>query len=181
MQVSQAILSRRSHKIFRGTPVPDEDLKHLLELAIWAPNHKFTEPWRFTVLPKRSFDKLWAAIEAAADSDKARAKLPKLKEIIDGAGAAIGVRQLRSPGQPERDREDYAACAIACQHIQLGAWERGWASYWTTSPGFIGGTLADFWQTGPEESLVGVIFLGEAALEMTAIRRNTSESLAVWL
>ncbi len=181
MHVSQAILSRRSHKLFRGTVVPDVDLKHLLELAIWAPNHKFTEPWRFTVLPKRSFDQLWLAVQDAADTDKARAKLMKLKEIIDGAGAAIAVRQVRSPDQPERDHEDYAACAIACQHIQLGAWERGWASFWTTSPGFVGGKLVDFWQTTPDERLVGVLFLGEAALDMPAVRRHCAESLATWL
>ena len=181
MHVSQAILTRRSHKLFRGTALPDADLRHLLELAIWAPNHKFTEPWRFTVVPKRSLDKLWDAVQAAADSDKARSKLLKLKEIIDGAGAAIAVRQVRSPDNAERDREDYAACAIACQHIQLGAWERGWASYWTTSPGFVGGSLEAFWQTAPNERLMGVIFLGEAALEMPAVRRNSSDSLAVWL
>ena len=181
MQLSQAILTRRSHKVFRPTPVPDADLAHLLELAIWAPNHKFTEPWRFTVLPKRSFDQLWSAVESAADSEKARAKLGKLKDIVDGAGGAIAVRQLRSPDQPERDLEDYAACAIACQHIQLGAWERGWASYWTTSPGFIGGDLAQFWRTAPDERLIGVVFLGQPVLEMPAVRRNPAASVAVWL
>lgn len=181
MQVTEAILTRRSHKLFRGEAVPDADLKRLLELAIWAPNHKFTEPWRFTVLPKRSFAALWTAIQAAADTDKARAKLAKLKEIVDGAGAAIAVRQVCTPDNPERDREDYAACAIACQHIQLGGWERGWASYWTTSPGFIGGNLAKFWRTAPDERLIGVIFLGAPAIEMPAVRRNTAESLTVWL
>ncbi len=181
MHVSQAILSRRSHKMFRGDAVPDEDLKHLLELAIWAPNHKFTEPWRFTVLPKRSFGALLYALEVSADTEKARSKLHKLRDIIDGAGGAIAVRQVRSPDNPERDLEDYAACAIACQHIQLGAWERGWASYWTTSAGFIGGSLADFWHAAPDERLVGVIFLGKAALEMTAVRRHPVDSLAVWL
>jgi nitroreductase len=181
MHVTDAILSRRSHKIFRGTPIPDADLKHLITLAIWAPNHKFTEPWRFTVVPKRAFGDLWSAVQAAADNDKARSKLAKLKEIIDGAGGAIAVRQVRSPDQPERDREDYAACAIACQHIQLGAWEQGWASYWTTSPGFLGGSLAAFWRTAADETLVGVIFLGEAAIEMPAVRRQSADAVAVWL
>ena len=180
MHVTDAILTRRSHKLFSGAPVPDADLQHLLELAVWAPNHKFTEPWRFTVLPKRSFGALWAAIEASADSDKARSKLPKLKDIVDGAGAAIAVRQLRSPDNAERDQEDYAACAIACQHIQLGAWERGWGSYWTTSAGFVGGALAQFWLTAPDERLVGVIFIGQPTHDMPAVRRHSADSVAVW-
>ncbi len=181
MHVTQAILTRRSHKVFDGTPLPDTDLQHLLELAIWAPNHKFTEPWRFTVVPKRAFGQLWQAVQDAADTDKARSKLGKLQEILAGAGAAIAVRQVRSPDNAERDLEDYAACAIASQHIQLGAWERGWASYWTTSPGFVGGKLAAFWQTAADERLVGVIFLGKAALEMPAVRRHAAASVAVWL
>jgi nitroreductase len=181
MHVTEAILTRRSHKLFAGEALPDADLKHLLELAIWAPNHKITEPWRFSVLPKRSFPQLRAAVQAAADSEKARAKLPKLMEIIDGAGAAIAVRQVCSPDNAEREREDFAACAIACQHIQLGAWERGWASYWTTSAAFLGGAMAEFWHVAADETLIGVIFLGKAAIEMPAVRRHSAESLAVWL
>lgn len=181
MDLTQTIVTRRSHKLYTGEPIPDADLTHFTELAIWAPNHKFTEPWRFTVVPHRSLPQLWTAVQAAATSDKARSKLPKLQEIIDGAGAAICVRQVRTPGDPERDREDYAACAIAVQHIQLGAWERGWASYWTTSPGFIGPELASFWRCGVDESIVGVVFLGRAALQMPAIRRHPAASLTEWV
>lgn len=181
MHLTDAILTRRSHKVFRGTAVPDADLQHCVDLAIWAPNHKFTEPWRFSILPKRHFTTLWTAIEAAAESEKAKAKLGKLRDIVDGAGGAIAVRQVIAAGDAEREREDYAACAIACQHIQLAAWERGWASYWTTSPGFIGGSLQQFWHVGPDERLVGVLFLGEAALDMPAVRRHPADTITDWL
>ncbi len=32
-----------------GKPIPDDIIWQLLENANWAPTHKFTEPWRFTV------------------------------------------------------------------------------------------------------------------------------------
>lgn len=187
MDVSEAIRTRRSHKMFGGVPIPDADLQHILDLAIWAPNHKFTEPWRFTVVPHRSLEQLWQAVHAAAHSEKALTKLPKLHEIILSAGAAIAVRQVRSPDAPERDREDYAACACAIQNLQLGAWERGWVSYWTTSAGFLGengpsgDTLRAFWRCEPGETIIGVVLLGKAILDMPAIRRHSAASLSVWL
>lgn len=181
MELTQALLTRRSHKVFTGEAVPDADLEALLDLAIWAPNHKFTEPWRFTVLPQRSVPQLWQAVQDAAHTEKARAKLPKLEEIVRGIGGAIAVRQVRTHDDLERDREDYAACAIAVQHIQLAAWDRGWASYWTTSPGFIGPELAPLWRCGVDETIIGVVFLGRAVLEMPAIRRHPAATLTEWV
>jgi nitroreductase len=51
-QVNQLIRSRRSvfpDQFEKGKEIPEEVIWQLLENANWAPNHKNTEPWRFTV------------------------------------------------------------------------------------------------------------------------------------
>ena len=47
MDIDQAIRSRRTHKMYAGGAIDDATLRALVELATWAPNHNFTEPWRF--------------------------------------------------------------------------------------------------------------------------------------
>ncbi|MBM4343605.1 MAG: nitroreductase family protein [Deltaproteobacteria bacterium] len=185
--MATAIRTRRSHKLFTGEVVPDRLLAEWVELATWAPNHKFTEPWRFTVVPHRALPSLVAAIGRAlqAQSDlpaeKSRAQTDKIAAILAGAGGAIAVRQSVHGADPERQREDYAACACAIQNIQLAAWAQGFGSYWTTSDAFIGPALDVFWHKAPGEVLVGVVVLGRAAVENKAVRYKKPEELTIWL
>ena len=51
MNVSEAIRTRRSVKVFKDTePLGRETVESLIEAATWAPNHYFTEPWKFIVV-----------------------------------------------------------------------------------------------------------------------------------
>ena len=48
--VMKAILNRRDARDFIDKQIPAAAIKKLLYAAIWAPNHKLTEPWKFTVI-----------------------------------------------------------------------------------------------------------------------------------
>jgi len=50
MEVLDAIITRRSIRKYRTTPVKDEDLKLILEAARQAPSWKNTQCWRFIVI-----------------------------------------------------------------------------------------------------------------------------------
>lgn len=187
MDVATAIRTRRSHKLFAGVPVSDAVLGELVELATWAPNHKFTEPWRFTVLPHRALPSLIAAVKTGLRepdgslTERAQGQADKIAGILGPAGGAIAVRRVVTPHDAVRDREDYAACACAIQNIQLAAWERGVASYWTTSEAFIGPRLGPFWHVLPGEELVGVVVLGTAAATAKPVRYKLPEEVTIWL
>jgi nitroreductase len=81
VHVDDAIKTRRSHKLFNGTPVAATTVRDLLELAIWAPNHKRTEPWRFAVARGPKLAELADASAAmlAPLGDKARGKIEKTR------------------------------------------------------------------------------------------------------
>lgn len=187
MDTHVALRTRRSHKLFTGLSASDDQLARWVELATWAPNHKFTEPWRFTVVRQASLPAVSAAIRdrlvatAGADADALEAahkQAGKIAGILQGAGGAIAVRQRRTPDNPERDKEDFAACACAIQNIQLAAWADGFGSYWTTSPHILGVPHAFAVQDG--ELLVGVVVLGQPAAEMKAFRPSAPEALTTW-
>ena len=57
MQVEEAIRERRTLKAFTDEPVRRELVRELLELAVLAPNHHETEPWRFWVVGRETLQR----------------------------------------------------------------------------------------------------------------------------
>jgi nitroreductase len=58
MQVSEAIASRKSVRVFRPDPVPLETVKEMLALAARAPSGGNVQPWRVYVLVGAARDEL---------------------------------------------------------------------------------------------------------------------------
>src|SRR5437899_10912440 len=54
MDAHDAIAKRTSTRAFKPDAVPRYAIERLLAAAVRAPNHKLTEPWRFTVLTGES-------------------------------------------------------------------------------------------------------------------------------
>ena len=54
VSVYEALYRRRMAWSFTDQPVPRDALDRMLDTAVWAPNHRLTEPWRFFILEKGS-------------------------------------------------------------------------------------------------------------------------------
>ncbi|HZE82668.1 MAG TPA: nitroreductase family protein, partial [Puia sp.] len=75
-QLNFLLQNRRSvfpDQFEKGKIIPDDMIWQLLENANWAPNHKHTEPWRFTVFTG-SARKRFAAFQASRYKDNAGEK-----------------------------------------------------------------------------------------------------------
>ena len=53
-ELLQIIKSRRNTKHFSDKKVDKSYIDMILKSAVWAPNHRSTEPWRFVVVTKSS-------------------------------------------------------------------------------------------------------------------------------
>ena len=60
MKLEKSIENRRTHYTtsYSGDKVNQEKIERMLEMANWAPTHKYTEPWRFNVYEGNQMDKL---------------------------------------------------------------------------------------------------------------------------
>ena len=110
MDVDEAIRSRRTLKAYTDEPIDRELVGELLDLAVLAPNHHETEPWRFWVVGRET---LTALSEATGD----RKLLRSHTAIVVGrqarprrAGRRGGLRRhrLRDP-EPHAGRARRAA------------------------------------------------------------------------
>lgn len=169
MSAWEALLGRRTVNEFAEVlPQGWEDkLTRALECALYAPNHKRTEPWRFHLLgpeAARRVCELNADIVSAKKGPAAGEK--KLKRwlampgwlVVTCKGSGEG---LDAPMSPER--EDYAAVCCAVQNLCVALHADGIGTKWTT-----GGVNFDprFRQAAgvPEdEYVVGTIWFGQPA------------------
>jgi nitroreductase len=127
------LLSRRTIHDYTAQPLPEGALDAAIEAAIRAPNHKLTNPWRFTLLGPQAREAL-STLAVHLKTDGAMAppeRVAKVRAQFDTPPALLVVSQIVSP-DAHRAHEDYAACACAIQNLQLSLWARGVGSKWSS-------------------------------------------------
>ncbi len=172
MDVQEALLTRRTIHKYRAGALPDGALDEALLAAHHAPNHKFTVPWRFTVVGDETRAALVPiGVRAKAERKPLRAGQEEaIRAKLLQATALVVVSRVRCT-DPFTAREDYAACACAVQNLMLSLHGKGIASKWTTGgvtrhPSAYEALGID----GAEEEIVGWVWVGWAAATAPPVR-----------
>jgi nitroreductase len=168
VDVETAIRTRRTHKQYGPEPVADDELRALLELARWAPNHHLTQPWRFRVLGSETR----AALDAVVP-EKEVVKLRRAPTLV--------LATATLSGDPATDEEDLHAAAAAVYAVLLGATSRGLASYWRTPGCFSEPAVRSLLGLSENERVVSLIHLGPPASEPPEKERAPLDELVTWL
>ncbi len=124
METIKAMMSRRSIRKFKNTPVADKDIKILLETAMNAPSAGDGRPWHFVVITDRN------KLDSFAD------KIDDGNDMFKEAQAAILIcgdeAKEKFPGFYPQD------CACAAQNLHLAAHDLGlgsvWIALWSVPP-----------------------------------------------
>ena len=189
MELFEALKSRRSIAKLKPDAVPRETLEKILESALWAPNHKRLEPWKFFVFSGDSREKLANALTENYRLDHPDAS----DEELETKGRKSAARVLAAPvtivvtsdahEDEILDLENYAATSAAVEHILLAAhalglgatWRTGEAAY-TTPRNAIKGLL------GVEQStrIVALVILGYRDTEVKEGKRAPLEEKVTW-
>ncbi|TPG67533.1 nitroreductase [Hymenobacter nivis] len=165
-QLNDLIRTRRSvfvPQFVRGKVIPDAIVWQLLENANWAPSHKKSEPWRFTVFTGAGLVQL-AEFQAELYKqtsgpqfkqwryDKLRTLPPQCSHVI-----ALGLKRTAFD-LPEM--EEIAAVACAVQNLHLSAHAYGLGGFWSTGGVTYTEEAKAFFGLGPADRLLGFFQLG---------------------
>ena len=133
----------------------------LIEAAGWAPNHKRTWPWRFTVLTGNSRAVLGEAMAMVADgAGLPEPKVAKLRTKYLRSPTVLLVWHERHTDDEVRCREDRDAVAAATQNLLLAATARGLASFWGTVPDVLMPAVRIVADVDDQHDLIALIYLG---------------------
>ena len=113
MDVFEAIGLRRSIRKYRPEPIPDEELRSILEAARLAPSAANRQPWRFIVVQD-------------AGRKKALAEAANNQTFLSDAFAIVA-----ATGDPEASARWYEKdTMIALEHMVLAATALGYGTCW---------------------------------------------------
>ena len=173
-EVNKIIRNRRSMFVAQfkeNDPVEDWIVEEMLENANYAPTHKLTEPWRFTVFAGDGL-KQFADFQAKLYKEKAEEKgtfseatYTKLQEnpLKCSHIIAIGMKRDLHANIPEM--EEIAAVAMAVQNMYLTASAHGLAGYWGTGGVTFYPEAKAAFGLEEEDRLMGFFYLAKPATD----------------
>jgi nitroreductase len=189
MDTLEALRTRRSIAKLKPDEIPRELIEQILETALWAPNHKRLEPWKFFVFSGAGREKLAAAFvenyrrdHPDASDEELQTKARKSADRVLVAPATIVVT---SDAHEDNvlDLENFAATAAAVEHILLAAHALGLGAYWRTGDAaYTAPRNAVKELIGVDEStrLVAFVILGYPDMESKEGRRAPLAEKTTW-
>ncbi len=165
--VFAAIEDRRSVKRFTERAVTPADIERLLDLAVLAPNHRMTEPWRLVVLgpeARRSLGDIKARARGRWITDPEALEAARLRMIESlGEIPCILAFVQRLDDDPAVREEDYATLWMAVQNVLVGAVAMGLGTHVKTGAVLEEPELRTLLGVAEGERIVGLVHLGEPA------------------
>ncbi|MEL7004338.1 MAG: nitroreductase [Bacteroidota bacterium] len=186
--VNQSIRTRRSiyTGMFSGEEVDDHIISIMLENANYAPTHKLTEPWRFTIFKGEGLNKL-ADFQSnlykevsQANGDFKEDKFIKLKEKPLTCSHIIAIGMKRHDQVPEMEEVSAVAAAVQNMWITASAYKIG--CYWSTGGVTFYEEAKPFFNLGSDDKLMGFLFLGMPKTDSwPKARRKPIEDKVTWV
>jgi nitroreductase len=172
---------------YSGEKVRDEVVKQMLLNATWAPTHKLTQPWRFTVYTGAGIKKL---AEAQADvykkvtekngtykEDKFQGLLTK--PLLSSHIIAVGMKRDEKKSVPELEEIGAVFCAI--ENMYLTATAYGVGCYLSTGGITFFEEAKPLFRLGPDDKLLGFLHVGMPAHIPPALKRKSLEEVMEWI
>lgn len=173
-EVNKIIRNRRSMFVAQfkeNDPVEDHIIEELLENANWAPTHKLTEPWSFTVFTGDGL-KEFADFQANLYKERAErngnfneATYLKFKENPLKASHIIAIAMKRDLKANLPVMEEIASVAMAVQNMYLTANAHGLAAYWGTGGPTFYSEAKPYFGLEEEDMLMGFFYVAKPATD----------------
>ena len=173
-EVNKIIRNRRSMFVAQfkeNDPVENHIIEELLENANWAPTHKLTEPWSFTVFTGAGL-KEFADFQANLYKERAErngnfneATFTKFKENPLKASHIIAIAMKRDLKANLPVMEEIASVAMSVQNMYLTASAHGLAAYWGTGGPTFYPEAKPYFGLEEEDMLMGFFYVAKPATD----------------
>ena len=182
-QLMQLMQRRRSIgiKSLSPEPVSLDDIKLMLEAAVWVPNHGLNEPWRFSVFSgegRRALGEAFAEayrLSTPADKFDEKAVVAQRERVWQ---APVWVSLGMVPGDRFPEWEDLMTMGAVVENMQLMATQLGLGSRVTSGPVSIHPHVLGFVGLQAPARLIGFLYIGKPANEWpNGVRKPVAEKV----
>jgi nitroreductase len=188
MELYEAIMNRRSHRMYKPDLPPKEVLERVINAALWAPSGGNAQPWEIAVMTGKVRDEFVALCSKALDQlreDMRRMQVPeKGQELaarffkdLGGAPVVIAVTLQKAPSEHLNMAFIQSGAALV-QNLLLAAHAEGLGTCWMTGVMYVEDELLKF--LGKEnQQFLAITPIGYSAKEPPAPPRK--ERVVRWL
>ncbi len=183
MDIIEAIKTRRTIGKSEGD-VPRETIVELIEAATWAPNHKLTQPWRFSVVTgsaREALGQVWAQNAAASVPAEQRDAFIAGEAKKPLRAPALIIVSVRTDPNPVTAEEDLTATAAAVQNLLLAAHAKGLAAAWKSGKIVYSDAVKRFLSLELADRIIAIVYLGAVAKEDAPVRERDVEGTIRWI
>jgi nitroreductase len=183
MTVIEAIRGRRTFGKMSGE-IPRDTIRELIELATLAPNHRMTEPWRFTVVTgpaREQLGRFWAERAGARIDAAARDAFVEGESKKPLRAPTLIIVSTRTDSNPEIAEEDFAATSAAVQNLLIAAQSKGIYTGWKTGKMIHDPEVKKFLGLDPSDRVVATIYMGTEALDEMKNRPRKLDDVITWM
>ena len=175
MKLKDLIKSRVSNIRFNAKNVDTKLIIDLLDIAVYAPNHKMREPWRFILLEgKEKYAFSHQYLDALNEDVRIKTE-PSVSKIFS---APLLVIVVMPKNRNFRDEiEDMEANAALIQNYMLLATEEGLATAWKTPLFSETDLFKEMIGVTSDEIIIGLIMTGYSDERIEAKPRKSAASL----
>lgn len=185
MSLTDLLKRRRSIKKFTSRSVTRAEIEALLDAAVLVPNHRLTEPWRFSVLGPDAREAYGRALgvrkaRKIEDPEAAHTMRERVAAEHRALPCMIAVAVVKNDN-PEIAEEDYAATMMGIENITLAAVELGLGTAIRT--GGVMGDEAARTAAGVAENerIVAIVNVGEPAEVPGGPRKTPAKEFTRWM
>jgi nitroreductase len=172
---------------YTGEAVDDLIVKKILETALWAPSHKMTQPWRFTVFTGAGLKSLAQAqaeiYKKVTESDgtfrEERYQNLLTKPLL--SSHIIAVQMKRDPKKSVPEVEEMGAVFCALQNIYLATTAYDVAGYFSTGGITYFEQSKEIFGLEKDDRLLGFFHLGVRKRMPSALKRKSLDEVVHWV
>lgn len=149
METRETLLTRRSVRRYKSDPIPEADLREILEAGLYAPSAINLQHWYFVAVQSPEamedvrqimsgvVDKFTPVLEQRFTRNPEQVGITnKFLSTLGGAPVCVLVFMLK-PDYPDRDGAMQSVSA-AIENVLLAAWDKGIGSCWLSAPQRMG-------------------------------------------
>ena len=182
MSVYEAIYRRRSAWKYKDNPVAREKLERMLETAVWAPNHRLTEPWRFFVIQKGTEARetvAGLAYQYAMNRFDNPQRAENTRQAVMAPPVIIYVYSVLGQSD-EATKENYASTICAAYNVSLTGAAEGLTVTWETGGATRHPKLKETLGAEEEWDLAALLYIGEPDEDIVT-QRTPAQQFVKWL
>jgi nitroreductase len=144
---------------FKPDQIDLNKVHEFLDAAIFAPQHRFHEPWRFLVVANDGRSKISTQITKDMTAEEKTKIGDAIVRFFTKSPVVIGVIMPKPMNQDEY-LEDLQACGAMIQNFALLAHEAGMGSAWKTPPYIKHVKLVEAFGVRADEELIALVQVG---------------------